>query len=39
VGIGGLYGGAAMLRSKNLSLVPKGDPRLAESLAFDNYGG
>jgi len=39
LGIGGIWGGVAMMRAKNLSLVPKGDPRLAESLAFDNYGG
>jgi len=37
VGIGGLFVAAITNRMKNRSLVPERDPRLAESLAFENY--
>jgi hypothetical protein len=39
VGLGGFFLAAAALRIQNRSLVPVGDPRLAESLAFENLGG
>ena len=36
VGIGGLFFGFASLLLKRKSLIPQKDPRLAESLAFEN---
>lgn len=36
VGLGGLFLGLTALWLKKVSLVPEGDPRLAESLAFEN---
>ena len=36
LGIAGLVVWFALLRSKNVNLVPTGDPRLARSLAFQN---
>ena len=36
VGMGGLFFGLAALRVRNHSLVPAGDPRLRDSLAFEN---
>lgn len=37
LGIGGLFVAAIALRFKSLALIPEKDPRLAESLAFENY--
>jgi hypothetical protein len=39
VGLAGFFLAAAAVRIQNRSLVPVGDPRLAESLAFENLGG
>lgn len=36
LGMGGLFFGFAALRMRNRSLVPAGDPRLRDSLAFEN---
>lgn len=36
VGLGGLFLAAAVLRLRNCALVPEGDPRVAESLTFEN---
>jgi hypothetical protein len=36
LGMNGLYSGALVLRLRRHSLVPEKDPRLAESLAFEN---
>jgi hypothetical protein len=38
-GMGSIFVGAGLLRARGLSLVPKHDPRLVESLAFENVGG
>ena len=35
-GIGGFFVAATVSRMRNRSLVPQRDPRLAESLAFEN---
>jgi hypothetical protein len=37
VGIGGIFVATMALRMRGTSLVPEKDPRLAESLAFENY--
>jgi hypothetical protein len=37
LGVGGLFVAATATRLRGRSLVPKGDPRLAESLAFENF--
>lgn len=37
VGLGGLFLGAFLTRVKGHSLIPQRDPRLAESLAFENF--
>ncbi len=37
VGVLGVFFGMAARRAKGMSLVPTKDPRLAQSLAFDNY--
>ncbi len=37
LGIGGLWIGAFANRMRNRALVPEKDPRLADSLAFENY--
>jgi uncharacterized membrane protein YpjA len=36
VGLGGLFLGGLTLNLRRHSLVPEGDPRLAESMAFEN---
>jgi hypothetical protein len=36
IGVVGLFVGFAATRSKGLNLVPTKDPRLADSLAFEN---
>ena len=36
VGLGGLYVGGVLWLARNRSLVPEKDPRLEESLAFEN---
>ncbi|UCC29386.1 MAG: hypothetical protein JSU86_14435 [Phycisphaerales bacterium] len=36
VGIGGLYFAATVYRLRDCSLIPERDPRLSESLAFEN---
>lgn len=33
----GVFVGVTLLRAQNVSLLAKGDPRLPESLAFENY--
>jgi len=38
-GMAAVFVGAGLLRARGLSLVPKNDPRLMESLAFENVGG
>ncbi len=37
LGVGGLFVAATATRLRGRSLVPKGDPRLGESLAFENF--
>lgn len=37
VGVLGVFFGAAARRAKGVHLVPSNDPRLGESLAFENY--
>ncbi len=37
VGIGGLFVAVMALRMRSVSLVPEKDPRLSESLAFENF--
>ncbi|MBZ0267671.1 quinol:cytochrome C oxidoreductase [bacterium] len=37
LGIGGFFVAATVSRMRSRSLVPKRDPRLAESLAFENF--
>jgi hypothetical protein len=37
VGLMGVFFGMALRRAKGISLVPHKDPRLAHSLAFENY--
>ena len=37
VGLGGLFVGAFVTRMKSCALVPKRDPRLGESLSFENF--
>jgi hypothetical protein len=37
VGLAGIYFGAAAMRTKGINLVPTKDPRLADSLAFQNH--
>ena len=39
IGLGGLFTAFALHRARNLMLIPRRDPRLAESLAFENVGG
>jgi hypothetical protein len=39
VGIGGILMGATLLRVRGVSLMPRRDPRLAESLQFEQMGG
>jgi hypothetical protein len=36
VGVLGLFGAAAVWRAQKVNLIPTGDPRLADSLAFEN---
>jgi hypothetical protein len=36
VGLGGLFLAAATLRLRDRALIPEGDPRVAESLTFEN---
>jgi hypothetical protein len=36
IGVVGLFFGIAARRARNVSLIPMGDPRLADSLAFEN---
>lgn len=36
IGVLGLYGAAAVWRAQKVNLIPTGDPRLADSLAFEN---
>ncbi len=36
IGVGGLYGAAVCYRMRNIALIPQRDPRLGESLAFEN---
>jgi hypothetical protein len=36
VGVVGIFIGSAAMRTKGLNLVPTKDPRLADSLAFQN---
>jgi len=37
IGIGGLFVGVVILRMRGAALVPQRDPRLDESLAFENF--
>ncbi len=37
VGVGGIFVATMALRMRRFSLVPEKDPRLGESLAFENY--
>jgi hypothetical protein len=37
VGIGGIFVATMALRMRSVSLVPEKDPRLSESLAFENF--
>lgn len=37
IGVTGLFLGAAAMRTKGINLVPTKDPRLADSLAFQNH--
>jgi hypothetical protein len=37
VGLAGIYFGVAAMRTKGINLVPTKDPRLADSLAFQNH--
>ncbi len=39
LGVGGVFVAAAMFRARSAALIPKEDPRLNESLAFENVGG
>lgn len=36
VGVLGLFGASAVWRAQKVNLIPTGDPRLADSLAFEN---
>jgi hypothetical protein len=37
IGVLGVFFGAALRRAKGVSLVPRNDPKFADSLAFENY--